>query len=89
MPGPVNTAVFDRVGCLEPRSARPTARLVPAMSLATAGSRPGKGDAHIVSGRKNKVQATLALGAPASALAEQNRMMAEPVRLARSPEKSR
>jgi hypothetical protein len=37
-----------------------------------------KGQAHIVSGWKNKVQATLAHVTPVSVLAEQHRRMAEP-----------
>ncbi len=37
-----------------------------------------KGEAHIVSGWKNKVQATLAHATPAAVLAERHRKMAEP-----------
>jgi hypothetical protein len=36
------------------------------------------GEAHVVSGWKNKLQATLAHVTPASMLAEQHRKMAEP-----------
>jgi hypothetical protein len=37
-----------------------------------------RGDAHIVSGWKNKIQATAAHVTPAAVLAEQHRKMAEP-----------
>ncbi|KKC24712.1 SDR family NAD(P)-dependent oxidoreductase [Sphingomonas sp. SRS2] len=77
MPGPTETEFFDRADLLDTK--------VGQQDKDDAGkvARDGweamfKGDAHIVSGWKNKAQKTLANVTPASTLAEMHRNMAEP-----------
>jgi uncharacterized protein len=78
MPGPVETAFFDRAGMLDTQVGASDSKSDPADVARDGWNALMRGDAHIVSGWKNKVQATLAHVTPASALAEQHRKMAEP-----------
>ncbi|MEG8222822.1 MAG: SDR family NAD(P)-dependent oxidoreductase [Sphingobium sp.] len=77
MPGPVETKFFYRadmldtsVGASESKSDADVAR--------DGWNALMKGEAHIVSGWKNKLQAAVAHVTPAAVLAEQHRKMAEP-----------
>ncbi|MES2495817.1 MAG: SDR family NAD(P)-dependent oxidoreductase [Pseudomonadota bacterium] len=78
MPGPVETEFFDRADMLDT-----SVGADPNKSDAAVVARDGwdavmDGKASIVSGWKNKIQATMANVTPAAILAEQHRKMAEP-----------
>lgn len=78
MPGPVETEFFDRADMLDT-----SVRADPNKSDAAVVAKDGwdavmDGKASIVSGWKNKIQATMANVTPAAILAEQHRKMAEP-----------
>ena len=77
MPGATDTRFFERAGMLDTKVGQ-DAKDDPA-DVAKAGydaMMNGEGD--VVSGWKNKVQASLANITPAAMLAEQHRKMAEP-----------
>lgn len=77
MPGPTETEFFDRADLMDTKVGQQE------KDDAAKVARDGwdamiMGEAHIVSGWKNKVQKTLANVTPASTLAEMHRSMAEP-----------
>jgi uncharacterized protein len=77
MPGPTETAFFERADMLDTRvgvSDKQAATEVAKVGYEAMKS--GQGD--VVAGLKNKIQATLAHVTPAGVLAEQHRRMAEP-----------
>ncbi len=78
MPGPVETEFFDRAGMLDTSVGASESKSDPADVARDGWDALMKGDAHIVSGWKNKIQAAVAHVTPASVLAEQHRKMAEP-----------
>lgn len=78
MPGPVETEFFDRADMLDTNVGASDSKSDPADVARDGWDALMKGEAHIVSGWKNKIQATLAHVTPASVLAEQHRQMAEP-----------
>lgn len=78
MPGPVETEFFDRADMLDTKVGASDSKSDPAEVARDGWNALMKGESHIVSGWKNKVQATLAHVTPAAALAEQHRHMAEP-----------
>ena len=78
MPGPVETEFFDRAGMLDTSVGSSDTKSHPADVARDGWEALMKGEAHIVSGWKNKVQAALAHVTPAAALAERHRKMAEP-----------
>lgn len=78
MPGPVETEFFDRADMLDTSVGASESKSDPADVARDGWDALMKGEAHIVSGWKNKVQATLAHVTPAAILAEQHRKMAEP-----------
>jgi short-subunit dehydrogenase len=78
MPGPVETEFFDRADMLDTSVGASDSKSDPADVARDGWDALMKGEAHIVSGWKNKVQAAVAHVTPASVLAEQHRKMAEP-----------
>lgn len=78
MPGPVETEFFARAGMLDTAVGAATDKSDPADVARDGWDAMMAGHAHIVSGWKNKIQATLAHVTPASVLAEQHRKQAEP-----------
>jgi short-subunit dehydrogenase len=78
MPGPVETEFFARGDMLDTSVGASESKSDPADVARDGWDALMKGDAHIVSGWKNKVQAALAHVTPAAILAEQHRKMAEP-----------
>ena len=78
MPGPVETEFFDRAGMLDTSVGASDSKSDPADVARDGWDAMMKGEAHIVSGWKNKIQAAVAHVTPASMLAEQHRKMAEP-----------
>jgi short-subunit dehydrogenase len=78
MPGPVETEFFARADMLDTSVGASDKKSDPADVARDGWDALMKGEAHIVSGWKNKVQATLAHVTPAAVLAEQHRHMAEP-----------
>lgn len=78
MPGPVETEFFDRADMLDTSVGASTSKSDPADVARDGWDALMKGEAHIVSGWKNKVQAAVAHVTPAAILAEQHRKMAEP-----------
>ncbi len=78
MPGPVETEFFDRADMLDTSVGASTSKSDPADVARDGWNALMKGDAHIVSGWKNKVQAAVAHITPAAVLAQQHRNMAEP-----------
>ncbi|WP_416463721.1 SDR family NAD(P)-dependent oxidoreductase [Sphingomonas sp. VDB2] len=78
MPGPVETEFFDRADMLDTSVGASESKSDPADVARDGWDALMKGEAHIVSGWKNKVQAALAHVTPAAVLAEQHRKMAEP-----------
>ncbi|BBF70908.1 putative oxidoreductase [Sphingobium sp. AntQ-1] len=78
MPGPVETEFFDRADMLDTSVGASETKSDPADVARDGWDALMKGEAHIVSGWKNKVQAALAHVTPAAVLAEQHRKMAEP-----------
>jgi short-subunit dehydrogenase len=78
MPGPVETEFFDRADMLDTSVGASTSKSDPADVARDGWNALMKGDAHIVSGWKNKVQAAIAHVTPAAVLAQQHRNMAEP-----------
>lgn len=78
MPGPVETEFFERADMLDTSVGASETKSDPADVARDGWNAMMKGDAHIVSGWKNKVQAAVAHVTPAAALAEQHRKVAEP-----------
>lgn len=78
MPGPVETEFFARGDMLDTSVGAADNKSDPADVARDGWDALMKGEAHIVSGWKNKIQATIAHVTPASILAEQHRKMAEP-----------
>lgn len=77
LPGPTETEFFKRAGLLDTKvgvSAKQPAQEVASIGYAAL----MRGDAQVVAGWKNKVQTALANIAPATFLAEQHRLQAEP-----------
>lgn len=78
MPGPVETEFFDRADMLDISVGSSESKSDPADVARDGWDALMKGEAHIVSGWKNKIQAAVAHVTPAAVLAEQHRKMAEP-----------
>lgn len=78
MPGPVETEFFDRADMLDTSVGASDSKSDPADVARDGWDAMMNGEAHIVSGWKNKLQATMAHVTPAAVLAEQHRKMAEP-----------
>lgn len=78
MPGPVETEFFDRADMLDTSVGASESKSDPADVARDGWDALMKGEAHIVSGWKNKIQAAAAHVTPAAVLAEQHRKMAEP-----------
>lgn len=78
MPGPVETEFFDRADMLDTSVGASDSKSDPADVARDGWDALMKGQAHIVSGWKNKLQAAAAHITPAAMLAEQHRKMAEP-----------
>lgn len=78
MPGPVETEFFDRADMLDTSVGASESKSDPADVARDGWDALMKGQAHIVSGWKNKIQAAVAHVTPAAILAEQHRKMAEP-----------
>ena len=78
MPGPVETEFFDRADMLDTSVGANDNKSEPADVARDGWEALMGGKASVVSGWKNKLQATLANVTPASVLAEQHRHMAEP-----------
>ena len=78
MPGPVETEFFDRADMLDTSVGASESKSDPADVARDGWEALIKGEGHIVSGWKNKLQAALAHVTPAAILAEQHRKMAEP-----------
>lgn len=78
MPGPVETEFFDRADMLDTSVGASESKSDPADVARDGWNAMMNGDAHIVSGWKNKIQAAVAHVTPAAILAEQHRKMAEP-----------
>lgn len=78
MPGPIETEFFARADMLDTSVGAADNKSDPADVARDGWEALMAGEAHIVSGWKNKVQATLAHVTPAAILAEAHRKMAEP-----------
>jgi short-subunit dehydrogenase len=78
MPGPVETEFFDRAGMLDTAVGADDNKSDPADVARDGWDALMEGKASVVSGWKNKLQATIANVTPAAMLAEQHRHMAEP-----------
>ena len=78
MPGPVETEFFERAGMMDTDVGTSDSKSDPADVAKDGWDAVMKGQAHIVSGWKNKIQAAAAHVTPAAVLAEQHRRMAEP-----------
>jgi short-subunit dehydrogenase len=78
MPGPVETEFFDRADMLDTSVGASQSKSEPGDVARDGWNALMKGEAHIVSGWKNKIQAAVAHVTPAAILAEQHRKMAEP-----------
>jgi len=77
MPGPTETEFFERAGLTDTKFG--SEKKQPAEEVAKIGFEAMmSGDAGVIAGWKNKLQATLANLVPNQALAEQHRKMAEP-----------
>lgn len=78
MPGPVETEFFDRADMLDTSVGASGSKSDPADVARDGWNALMKGQAHIISGWKNKLQVAAAHVTPAAILAEQHRKMAEP-----------
>lgn len=78
MPGPVDTEFFDRADMLDTSVGADPKKSDPADVARDGWDALMDGKASVVSGWKNKIQASLANVTPAGILAEQHRKMAEP-----------
>lgn len=77
MPGPTDTRFFERAGMLDTKFGQDE-KDDPADVARTGYDAMLNGEGDVVSGWKNKIQASLANVTPANILAEQHRKMAEP-----------
>jgi len=77
MPGPTDTEFFERADMLDTKVGQQK-KDDPADVAKTGFDAMMKGETDVVSGFKNKLQATMANVMPADAMAEQHRKMAEP-----------
>jgi len=77
MPGPTDTEFFERADMLDTKVGQQK-KDDPADVARTGFDAMMKGETDVVSGFKNKLQATMANVMPADAMAEQHRKMAEP-----------
>lgn len=78
MPGPTDTEFFRRAGMLDTAVGADPSKADPAKVARDGWQAMMKGDAHVVSGLSNKLQAAAAHVTPAAILAERHRAMAEP-----------
>jgi short-subunit dehydrogenase len=78
MPGPTDTEFFERGDMMDTDVGTDPKKEDPADTARNGWKALMAGDASVVSGLKNKVQATLANVTPNAVLAEQHRKMAEP-----------
>ncbi|UAJ09071.1 SDR family NAD(P)-dependent oxidoreductase [Glacieibacterium megasporae] len=78
MPGPVETEFFDRAGMMDTSVGASDTKSTAEDVAKDGWDAVMAGEAHIVSGWKNKIQAAVAHVTPAAVLAEQHRKMAEP-----------
>jgi short-subunit dehydrogenase len=78
MPGPVETEFFKRGGMMDTEVGASDSKSTAEDVAKDGWDAVMAGEAHIVSGWKNKVQAAMAHVTPAAILAEQHRKMAEP-----------
>ena len=78
MPGPVETEFFKRAGMMDTKVGASDSKSDPADVAKDGWDALMAGEAHIVSGLKNKIQAAVAHITPAAVLAEQHRKMAGP-----------
>jgi len=77
MPGPTETEFFERADLMDTKVG--TAEKQPAAEVAKVGFEAMmSGDAAVIAGWKNKIQATMANVVPNEVLAKQHRQMAEP-----------
>jgi short-subunit dehydrogenase len=77
MPGPTETEFFERADLMDTQVGQ-SAKDDPAYVAKVGYDAMMRGDGDVVSGWKNKLQATIANVTPAGVLAEQHRRMAEP-----------
>ncbi len=78
MPGPTDTEFFDRAHMEDTKVGTDPSKDDPAMVARTGFDAMMKGEAGVVAGFSNKIQASMAHVMPAEMLAEQHRKMAEP-----------
>lgn len=78
MPGPTDTAFFDRADMEDTKVGADPDKADPASVAKTGFEAMMKGEAGVVSGFSNKIQAAMAHLLPAGMLAEQHRKMAAP-----------
>lgn len=78
MPGPTETAFFERADLLDTKVGSDPKKDDPADVAKTGFEAMLKGEGDVVAGWKNKMQAAMAAITPQSILAEQHRKMAEP-----------
>ncbi|WP_347303471.1 SDR family NAD(P)-dependent oxidoreductase [Croceibacterium sp. TMG7-5b_MA50] len=78
LPGPTDTEFFDRAGMMDTSVGTDPKKEDPAITAKNGWDALMAGDAKVVSGWKNKVQAAVSGIVPESIKAEQHRQMAEP-----------
>jgi short-subunit dehydrogenase len=78
MPGPTDTHFFERADMLDTKVGSDDSKADPADVARDGYEAMRKGRSHVVSGWKNRVQATLANVLPDAALAQKHRKMAQP-----------
>lgn len=78
MPGPTDTQFFERAGMMDTKVGTDPDKADPAKVAQAGFEAMMKGEAGVVSGFSNKIQAAMAHLLPASMLAEQHRKMARP-----------
>jgi len=78
MPGPTDTEFFERAGMMDTPVGQDDSKEDPAKVARTGFEAMMKGEAGVVSGAKNKLQAAASHVIPDTQLAEQHRKMAEP-----------
>lgn len=78
MPGPTDTAFFDRAGLMDTKVGQDDHKADAADVARTGYAAMNRGEGDVVAGLGNKIQAALAAVTPQTLLAEQHRKMAEP-----------
>ena len=78
MPGPTDTAFFDRAGLMDTKVGQDDHKADAADVAKTGYAAMNRGEGDVVAGVGNKIQAALAAVTPQTLLAEQHRKMAEP-----------